>query len=374
MDSHRNTTFTQLPKINSKSTTIHKIGQWIANKRVRYARADIYNIGDDVGFNDFFQSPQYAHHTHFYILAQSRMWEYVFHLYGQKGEQKAVTVDDKVRVAGIIFREDMRPFIQDMTGKSRASTVRAVLDAASGRKLYGMNHLHENFIDKEVVINIPANWHTMENMVSVDEINGEGAFEQFGNFNPNNQARIGLDWTPVEVAAIFAKVLAEYNTAMDKYTKGTGGGSGSHAMFAVWDEARSEQHKQWKERSVGWIAQYQNFITVFVTPLFTEECRLCLTSQRPPPSIRIAVPITPNISLSSLNSFRYLMVTSIKAMTLLIKHFEVTFIHCTVITIFYNKVMNLKASINNTQVKLQRILRRQPKYAETQIHLAKCTS
>ena len=55
---------------------------------------------------------------------------------------------------------------------------------------------------------------------------------------------------------IFAKVLSEYNTAMEKYTKGTGGGSGSHAMFAVWDEARSEKHKQWKDQSVGWIAQY----------------------------------------------------------------------------------------------------------------------
>ena len=65
-----------------------------------------------------------------------------------------------------------------------------------------------------------------------------------------------LDWTPSDVSSIFAKVLSEYNTAMEKYTKGTGGGSGSHAMFAVWDEARSEQHKQWKERSVGWIAQY----------------------------------------------------------------------------------------------------------------------
>ncbi len=112
MDSHRNKTFTQLPKINSKSTTIHKIGQWIANKRVRYARVDIYNIGDDVGFNDFFQSPQYAHHMHFYILVQSQMWEYVFHLYSQKGEQKAVTVDDKVRVAGIIFGKTCIPLFK----------------------------------------------------------------------------------------------------------------------------------------------------------------------------------------------------------------------------------------------------------------------
>ncbi len=66
----------------------------------------------------------------------------------------------------------------------------------------------------------------------------------------------------MEVGAIFAKVLAEYNTAMDKYTKGTGGRSGSHAMFAVWDEARLGQHKQWKERSVGWIAQYAGQMSI----------------------------------------------------------------------------------------------------------------
>jgi hypothetical protein len=119
-----------------------------------------------------------------------------------------------------------------------------------------MNRLHERFIDREVVIHIPPGWETVDNMVSVDEINGEGAFEKFGNFNPNNEARIALDWTVADVTAIFAKVLSEYNSAMEKYTKGTGGGSGSHAMFAVWDEARSEQHKKWKERSVGWIARY----------------------------------------------------------------------------------------------------------------------
>ena len=255
MNSYR-TTFPHLPKQSSKTATIHKIGQWIAKKRIRYERADIHNIGIEVGFMDFILSPTYADQMHFFVLTQSTTWEYLFHLYGAKGEQKAVTVDDKVRVVGIIFQEDMRPFIQDMIGTSRASSVRAVLDAASGRKLYAMNRLHEHFIDREVVIHIPPGWETVDNMVSVDEINGEGAFEQFGNFNPNNEARIALDWTPADVTAIFGKVLSEYNAAMEKYTKGTGGGSGSHAMFAVWDEARSEQHKKWKERSVGWIAQY----------------------------------------------------------------------------------------------------------------------
>jgi hypothetical protein len=36
---------------------------------------------------------------------------------------------------------------------------------------------------------------------------------------------------------------------MKKHTKGTG-------VFVVWDEAQLEQHKPWKERSVGWIAPY----------------------------------------------------------------------------------------------------------------------
>jgi hypothetical protein len=213
MNSCRTEAFPHLPKTSSKTATIHKIGLWIANKRIRYERADIHNLGSEVGFIEFIQSPTYESHIHFFVLTQTSMWEHLFHLYRVKGKQKAVTVDDKVPVAGIIFREDMRSFIPDMIGILRASSARAVLDAASGRKLYA-------------------------------------------KFNPNNQTRMVLDWTPSDVSSIFAKVLSEYNTAMEKYTKGTGGGSGSHAMFAVWDEARSEQHKQWKERSVGWIAQY----------------------------------------------------------------------------------------------------------------------
>ena len=97
-------TFPHLPKQSSKTATIHKIGQWIAKKRIRYERADIHNIGIEVGFMDFILSPTYADQMHFFVLTQSATWEYLFHLYGAKGEQKAVTVDDKVRVVGIIFK------------------------------------------------------------------------------------------------------------------------------------------------------------------------------------------------------------------------------------------------------------------------------
>ncbi len=156
MDAHRTDTFRQLPKTSSKTGTIHKIGQWIAKKRIQYERADIHNIGDEVGFVDLIESEEYSHRTHFYFLMQSLAWEYLFHLYGVKGEQKAVTLDDKVRVAGNIFCEDMCQFIPDMIGTLRASSARAVLDAASGRKLYAMNLLHQHFIDREIIVEIPC--------------------------------------------------------------------------------------------------------------------------------------------------------------------------------------------------------------------------
>ena len=256
MHRNRDMIFPQLPKPSSRTTCIHAIGHWIAEKRIRYDRGDIHNIGDDVGFLDVIRSPEYADKSQYYILTQSSTMEFLFGRYGVKGEQKAITVDDKVHVAGIIFCEEMRQYIPDLIGTSRGSKVRAVLDAAPGRKLYAMTRLMEKFIDPEVVVEIPPKWNTIKNKKSVDKVNGEGAFDRFGTFVPNNLARIALPWTQTEVSAIFVKMLAEYNATMEKYTKGTGGGSGSHAMFGVWDEARSEAHKKWKERPMGWIAQY----------------------------------------------------------------------------------------------------------------------
>jgi hypothetical protein len=257
LDKLRETHFPHLPKQTSKSTAVHAIGQWIAKRRIAYCRADVHNIGSDGdGFMRFIDSPNYSESEQYYILTQSTTMEFLFSRYGVKGEEKRMTIDDKVRVAGIIFRDDLRFYLEDMIGTSRASKSRAVLDEASAKKLAGMKRLHEHFIDTEVVVNLPDEWNTDENRTSVDEINGEGMFDQFGLFNPNNPARIALLWTQSDVASIFAKVLSEYNAAMEKYTKGTGGGSGSHALFGVWDEARSEQHKQWKDRPAGWLAQY----------------------------------------------------------------------------------------------------------------------
>ena len=56
----------------------------------------------------------------------------------------------------------MHPFVADMIVTSTSvSSVHAIIDAASGRKLFTMNHLHDQFIDREVAINIPPNWEKL---------------------------------------------------------------------------------------------------------------------------------------------------------------------------------------------------------------------
>ncbi len=89
MDMHCTTTFPSLPKSSIKTGTIHKIGQWIAGKRICYEQADIYNIGNEVGFKDLIPSAEYADHSHFFVLQQSRAWEHLYHLWHQGGNKSS---------------------------------------------------------------------------------------------------------------------------------------------------------------------------------------------------------------------------------------------------------------------------------------------
>jgi hypothetical protein len=72
---------------------------------------------------DLIQDTEYVHCQHFFVLQQATLLDFLYGRYGAKGEQKVVTVDDKVRVAGIIFRDDMRSYIQNMVGTSRGSRI-----------------------------------------------------------------------------------------------------------------------------------------------------------------------------------------------------------------------------------------------------------
>jgi hypothetical protein len=69
----------------------------------------------------------------------------------------------------------------------------------------------------------------------IDSLRGPGTFDEYSQLDPNNVDRISLPWTQAEVANIFKKLRTEYQKAMDKFTMGTGGGTGAPEGFSVWE-------------------------------------------------------------------------------------------------------------------------------------------
>lgn len=171
-----------------------------------------------------------------YVLRQSTLLHHLHEAYGPPPETKKPTVDDKVRVMGLIFKSDvLRDMLPDMLGTSRGGQ-RQSIDAASGRKKAGFRNLHQDFIDREKTVTIPDVWLRGSTKLKVNASKGANEYEEHGMFNPNNLARISLPWTEKEVIAIFNSALVEYNAAMVNWMKGTGGGSGAPEDFSIWEE------------------------------------------------------------------------------------------------------------------------------------------
>lgn len=235
MDSHR-LDFPNIPKGGSnKSTYIHDIGKEIAQEREERARADIHSIGDDGDEETCFDLMLASDKQKVFVLKQSALLSRMRNRYGPLPESKKTTIDDKVRVMGVLFMsERLRDYLPDMLGKTRGGN-RASIDASSARKRTGFRGLWMDFVDMEKIVVLPEEWTSADTQLTVDEHKEDGMYEQFGQFDPNNKNRIALAWTEKEVAAIFQSVISEYNPAMHNWMKGTGGGSGAPEDFSVWE-------------------------------------------------------------------------------------------------------------------------------------------
>jgi len=122
-----------------------------------------------------------------------------------------------------------------MLGKSKGGT-HTELDAASSKSHRGFNMLHEKFVDKEVIVTLPEKWEDPDKACKVDERLGAGVFEEHAQFDPNNESRIAMAWQLKEVQGVFQQAAKEYQSMMDKYMMGTGGGDGDDANFLNWWE------------------------------------------------------------------------------------------------------------------------------------------
>ena len=236
MDQRRDEHFERLSKLkNQKTPTIHQIGKCVASRRAFFQRSDLH-AGTDQGFGDLIQLPAYNNASGLYIVSQAIIVDVLVQRYGTEADNKKITTDDKVRVAGILITDpDMRDFIPALTGTARNGD-RQSLDSSRSRKVAGLRYLYEKFVDPKVNVIIPSKWNEPQTRTSINTFLGEGVYEQHGQFNPNNLQRIRLPWTEKDVGAIYAKVDKEYKQAMDRYTQGTGGGPGADENFAAWEQ------------------------------------------------------------------------------------------------------------------------------------------
>jgi hypothetical protein len=226
VDGKRESEFDRLPKKNQRTVIIHAIGKIIAGRRTKVARSEMTH-------EPLTKESEYECINFFYSLSQETIFDVLRSRYGVSvASMMKVTVDDKVRVAGLVItKAPLREYLSDLTGRSRGGD-RQALDASRARRNAGLQLLHANFIDPTMMVTIPPKWFEVETKEKIDEFMGEGVYDEHGKFDPNNPTRISFPWTVKDTTAIFTKLDKEYHLTMDKYTMGTGGGPGDDANFA----------------------------------------------------------------------------------------------------------------------------------------------
>ena len=234
--------FPRLPTQTNKTKAIHSIGKMIAKRRVSVARSDVHGLPFGEVDLELFNSDEYATMNELFVLPQRDIVQHCNLNYGKAAETRKPTTDDKVRAVGIVMtNDDVRQLLPDMLGKSKGGT-RTELDAASSKSRRGFHMLHEKFVDKEVIVKLPEKWEDPDTARKVDERLGAGVFEEHAQFDPNNESRIAMAWQLKEVQGVFQLAAKEYQSMMDKYMMGTGGGDGDDANFSNWwerDETRT---------------------------------------------------------------------------------------------------------------------------------------
>ena len=83
---------------------------------------------------------------------------------------------------------------------------------------------------------MPAKWKESNTKLTIDKHQGDGFYDTHGSFNINNESRIAIPWSKEYIQYTIGIILVEYNTIMQLYTKGTGGGPGDEANCVVWQD------------------------------------------------------------------------------------------------------------------------------------------
>jgi hypothetical protein len=143
--------------------------------------------------------------------------------------QQRTTDNDRLRVFGILFFQDLREYIPLVTGTNSSAMSRIKLDAKNSTLKGVLQDPLQKFNDVEVKVSHPAAW---EKDKTVSRI----GVDVHASMDPNEMNRILVPRNMDGIKCIISSTTRAYNNVMKNYTKGTGGGDGNVANFSNWQE------------------------------------------------------------------------------------------------------------------------------------------
>jgi len=230
-----------VPKMSKNdSDPVRYVGQAILELRYSVLRDDLFTAAADSVQMKLAQSEEYCDTENYFFLSQRELLTWILNKWSNTmDDMKRTTEDDRLRVIGILFMEDMVEFIPYfLAGKDPAN--RLSLDEWTGKRNRAIHTVHMRFIDSDVVIDLPEEWLAPAAAEKIDshyqKKNAPGFEEVYStlNYNPNNLDRISLPWNKEELVPIISTSLFSYNAMMRLYTSGTGGGDGDPVVYSVW--------------------------------------------------------------------------------------------------------------------------------------------
>ena len=210
-------TFSKLPK--NKSAVIQRVCKFVMDNRELKGYADVHDadIRAIINKNDF-GDEDFTTPTHVYLYDQTYLFNKVYNIWCPLGvERKETTLNDKLRVFGIMTSTDYRDEMNLLSrGKGQN---REGIDNPELRSSAIYDRFAEAFNNEDFHIQHPVHYHHLHDAVSM---------------NPNETARIQIQRDGKWFQNVYESTMKHYRPTMIKYKSGTGGGSGYPENFSDW--------------------------------------------------------------------------------------------------------------------------------------------
>ena len=211
-----------------------KLCQWLFESRYLKNKSDIM----ETSVKDILKD---VDGDELYLLDQSSFLSRSIASWGEKKQNDSlgVTVNDRIRVFGIMHLECFRDDVNQLAAGSHSG--REKLDNPDNRNSATYNRISKAFNsdDEEFYIHPPPG---SENLVGIGELDA------------NDPIRMGIERNGVFIKNTIQSSMVFYTNAMNKWQLGTGGGSGADENYANWEEREDHLFENYDLQRGHWLA------------------------------------------------------------------------------------------------------------------------